>query len=248
MLIKGDGSYTYLTPDISYHLNKLDRGYEYLVDILGADHHGYIHRMKAAIQALGYNADQLNIDIMQMVRMVENGEEVKMSKRTGNAITIKTLIEEIGVDASRYFFVAKAPNTHFDFDLGLAKSQSNENPVYYAQYAHARMCSILSQAQGRIEKAKQYDLLVHPKEVELVKHINEFKNTIISSAKERMPHKIANYIQRLAMLFHSFYNECKVIDDNHMALSSQRLALVEATKITLKNALDLIGVSAPEKM
>ncbi len=248
VLIKGDGSYTYLTPDISYHLNKLDRGYEYLVDILGADHHGYIHRMKAAIQALGYNADQLNIDIMQMVRMVENGEEVKMSKRTGNAITIKTLIEEIGVDASRYFFVAKAPNTHFDFDLGLAKSQSNENPVYYAQYAHARMCSILSQAQGRIEKAKQYDLLVHPKEVELVKHINEFKNTIISSAKERMPHKIANYIQRLAMLFHSFYNECKVIDDNHMALSSQRLALVEATKITLKNALDLIGVSAPEKM
>ena len=142
VLIKSDGSYTYLTPDIAYHLNKLDRGYEYLVDLLGADHHGYIQRMKAAIQALGYNADQLNIDIMQMVRMVENGEVVKMSKRTGNAVTIKDLIEDIGVDATRYFFVSKAASSPFDFDLSLAKSKSNDNPVYYAQYAHARMCSI----------------------------------------------------------------------------------------------------------
>lgn len=180
VLIKSDGSYTYLTPDIAYHLNKLDRGYEYLVDLLGADHHGYINRMKAAIQALGYNADQLNIDIIQMVRMMNNGEPVKMSKRTGNAVTIKDLIEEIGVDATRYFFVSKAANTPFDFDIGLAKSKSNENPVYYAQYAHARMCSIKAQAaKANIDYSDKYDLLVNPKEIELVKHINEFRNVIL---------------------------------------------------------------------
>ena len=249
VLIKTDGSYTYLTPDIAYHLNKLDRGYEYLVDLLGADHHGYIARMKAAIQALGYNADQLNIDIMQMVRMVENGEVVKMSKRTGNAVTIKDLIEDIGVDAVRYFFVSKAANSPFDFDLGLAKSKSNENPVYYAQYAHARMCSIETQAvNANIEAADHYELLTHEKEIELVKHINEFRNEVAESAKARTPHKIANYIQKLAQLFHSFYNECYVIDENNRELSSQRLALVVASKMTLKNALNLIGVSAPEKM
>ncbi|WP_050638087.1 arginine--tRNA ligase [Candidatus Stoquefichus sp. SB1] len=249
VLIKSDGSYTYLTPDIAYHLNKLDRGYEYLVDLLGADHHGYINRMKAAIQALGYNADQLNIDIMQMVRMVENGEVVKMSKRTGNAVTIKDLIDDIGVDASRYFFVSKAASSPFDFDLGLAKSKSNDNPVYYAQYAHARMCSIEKQAANAgISMVDHFELLVHNKEIELVKHINEFRNEIIECAKQRAPHKIANYIQRLAQLFHSFYNDCYVIDENNKELSSQRLALVKASQITLKNALNLIGVSAPEKM
>jgi arginyl-tRNA synthetase len=249
VLIKSDGTYTYLTPDIAYHLNKLDRGYEYLVDLLGADHHGYINRMKAAIQALGYNADQLSIDIMQMVRMVENGQEVKMSKRTGNAITIRDLIDDIGVDATRYFFAAKAASTPSDFDLGLAKSNSNENPVYYAQYAHARMNSILQQAIVKeVSIADSFDLLTNTKEIELVKHINEFRNEIIDSAKFRAPHKIANYIQRLAQLFHSFYNDCYVIDLENLALSSQRLALVKATKITLKNALELLGVSAPEKM
>lgn len=249
VLIKSDGSYTYLTPDIAYHLNKLDRGYEYLVDLLGADHHGYINRMKAAIQALGYNADQLNIDIIQMVRMMNNGEPVKMSKRTGNAVTIKDLIEEIGVDATRYFFVSKAANTPFDFDIGLAKSKSNENPVYYAQYAHARMCSIKAQAaKANIDYSDKYDLLVNPKEIELVKHINEFRNVIIDSAINRTPHKITNYVQRLAQLFHSFYNDCYVIDKENIELSMQRLALVEATRITLKNALNLIGVEAPEKM
>lgn len=249
VLVKSDGSYTYLTPDIAYHMNKLDRGYQYLVDLLGADHHGYINRMKAAIQALGYNADQLNIDIMQMVRMVENGEVVKMSKRTGNAVTIKDLIEDIGVDAARYFFVSKAASSPFDFDLGLAKSKSNENPVYYAQYAHARMCSILAQAKNAgIDVTDHYELLTHEKEIELVKHINEFRNEIIESAKLRAPHKIANYIQRLAQLFHSFYNDCYVIDDKNKELSAQRLSLVVASQMTLKNALNLIGVEAPEKM
>lgn len=249
VLIKGDGSYTYLTPDIAYHLSKFNRGFDYLVDLLGADHHGYIGRMKAAIQALGYNADQLGIDIIQMVRMIKDGQEVKMSKRTGNAVTIKELIDDVGVDAARYFFVCKAASSKFDFDLDLATSQSNDNPVFYAQYAHARMCSILNQAKKlSIEIADKFDLIVENKEIELVKHINEFRNEVIESANNRTPHKIANYIQKLAQLFHSFYGECKVLDSEAMELSSQRLALVEATRITLKNALNLIGVSAPEKM
>jgi len=249
VLIKKDGSYTYFTPDIAYHRNKFSRGYEYLVDLLGADHHGYINRMKAAMQALGFNADQLNIDIIQMVRMMENGDVVKMSKRTGNAVTIRDLIDEIGVDAVRYFFVSKAANSPFDFDLTLAKSQSNDNPVYYAQYAHARMCSVERKAaeQG-FTFATSYDRLGNAKETELLKQITEFRNVVADSARHRAPHKVANYIQRLAQLFHSFYNDCYVLDDNDQDLSNQRLALVEATRITLANALDLLGVSAPEKM
>ncbi|MDD6710666.1 MAG: arginine--tRNA ligase [Sharpea porci] len=249
VLIKNDGSYTYFTPDIAYHKNKFDRGFDYLVDLFGADHHGYINRMKAAMQALGYNKDQLNIDIMQLVQMVENGEVVKMSKRTGNAVTIKDLIEEIGVDATRYFFVSKAANTPFEFDLGLAKSQSNENPVYYAQYAHARMCSVERNAKEKgFEMADHFELLGNEKEIELLKHINEFPNEVAEAAKNRAPHKIANYIQKLAQLFHSFYNDCHVLDEENRELSSERLALVEASRITLKNALDLIGVTAPEQM
>lgn len=249
VLIKSDGSYTYFTPDISYHLNKLDRGFDKLVDLFGADHHGYIARMKAAIQALGYDADRLNIDIIQMVRLVKDGQEVKMSKRTGNAITIRDLMEDVGTDATRYFFASKAGSSMFDFDIDLATSQSNDNPVYYAQYAHARMCSIEQMAKKQnISYADHFERISNPKELELLKHINEFKNVVVEAAVQRAPHKLCTYIQRLATLFHSFYNECKVVDVNDMDLSGQRLALVGATKITLKNALDLIGVSAPEKM
>lgn len=249
VLIKSDGLYTYFTPDIAYHLNKLNRGYDYLVDLFGADHHGYINRMKAAIQAMGYNANQLEIDILQMVRMVENGEVVKMSKRTGNAVTIKDLIEDIGVDATRYFFTCKAANTPFDFDLGLAKSKTNENPVYYAQYAHARLCSIKrAAAEKGFALADHYELLTHSKEIELMKQINEFTHVVADAARTRAPHKVANYIQKIAALFHSFYSDCHVIDEADRALSQQRLALCEATRITLANALDLLGVSAPEKM
>ncbi len=249
VLKKSDGSYTYLTPDIAYHLNKYKRGYDNLVDLLGADHHGYIKRMKAAMQALGYDANQLEIDILQMVRMVENGKEVKMSKRTGNAVTLQNLMDDIGVDATRYFFVCKAANTPFDFDLGLAKSKSNENPVYYAQYAHARMCSILEQAnKADITVADHFEKLIHPKEVALAKHINAFRQELIDSATNRAPHKIANYVQRLAQVFHSFYSACYVIDTKEVDLSKQRLALVKASQITLQNALELLGVSAPETM
>ena len=184
-----------------------------------------------------------------MVRLVKDGQEVKMSKRTGNAVTIRDLMEDIGVDATRYFFAAKAGSSMFDFDLDLAASKTNDNPVYYAQYAHARMCSIEAQAKAAgIEVGTHYELITHPKEIELLKHINEFRNVVVDAAIARAPHKIATYTQRLATLFHSFYNECKVVDKDNIELSSQRLALIAATKITLKNALGLIGVSAPEKM
>ena len=247
VLRKTDGSYTYLVPDIAYHKDKLDRGFDLLVDLLGADHHGYIPRLKASIQALGNDPEKLQVDIIQMVRLVENGEEVKMSKRLGNAVTIRELCDEVGVDAVRYFFVQRAVDTHLDFDLGLARKQSNDNPVYYAQYAHARICSILRQAPD-FKEATNYDLLTHEKEISLMKYINEFTNVVSDAAKTRAPHKVCNYIQKLAQHFHSFYNACKVIDPEHEALSAQRLALLKATRITLKNALFLIGVDAIEKM
>lgn len=247
VLRKSDGSYTYLTPDIAYHKDKFDRGHDRLINLWGADHHGYIPRMKAAMQALGYDQNRLEVDIIQMVRLIKNKEEMKMSKRTGNAITLKELIEEANVDSVRYFFVNRAPDTHFDFDLDLATKQSNENPVYYVQYAHARICSILRQMDG-YAIADQFDLLVHEKELDVMKHIHEFPATVAEAAKTRLPHKICNYTQKLASLFHSFYADCKVLDMDNKELSNQRLALLTAVKITLRNALDLIGVDAIEKM
>ncbi len=248
VLKKQDGSYTYMTPDIANHIYKYDRGYEKLVNIWGADHHGYIPRMKAAIQALGYSSDALEVDICQMVRLVENGQEVKMSKRTGNAITIRELCDDIGTDAARYFFLSKALDTQMEFDLGLARSQSNDNPVYYAQYAYARICSVLRQAAVTFQKQDSYTLLTSEKETDLLKHINAFTNVVADAAATRSPNKICNYIQKLATYFHSFYGACKINDKDNPALTNERLGLCEATRITLKNALYLLGVSAPEKM
>lgn len=247
VLRKSDGSYTYLVPDIAYHITKFERGFDKLVNLWGADHHGYIPRMKAAMQALGKDANQLEVDIIQMVRLVENKEEIKMSKRTGNAVTVRELCEEVGVDAVRYFFVQRALDTHLDFDLALARKQSNDNPVYYAQYAHARICSILKQADG-FPSCNSYELLNDEKEVQLLKYINEFPAVVADAAKHRAPNKVCNYIQKLAAYFHSFYNACKVIDNTDKTRSAQRLALLKATKITLKNALYLIGVEAADKM
>ncbi|MGM9947601.1 arginine--tRNA ligase [Floccifex sp.] len=247
VLRKQDGSYTYLVPDIAYHNDKYQRGFDYLVDFFGADHHGYIPRLKAAMKALGNDENHLNVDIIQMVRLVNDGVEMKMSKREGNATTINELCDSVGVDAARYFFVQRALDSHLDFDIELAKKQSNENPVYYAQYAHARMCSIQKQAQD-IELACSYDLLVDEKEIELMKTLQEFNKVIIETAKSRQVHKVCHYIQNLASKFHSFYNACKVVDRNHLELSAQRLALVKATQIVLANALDCIGVEAVESM
>ena len=247
VLVKSDGSYTYLTPDIAYHVDKFDRGYDKLIDFFGADHHGYIARLKAAVQSLGKNKDDLEVDIIQMARMVKDGEEFKMSKRTGKAVALKDLVEEAGVDAVRYFFVSRAADTHMDFDIDMAKKQTNENPVYYAQYAHARMCSIL-RSGADIPLADHYELITHEKELDLLKHINDFASTVADAAKTRQPHKMCNYITRLAQLFHTFYADCKVLDRTNLELSAQRLALVKASEMTLRNALTLIGVSAPEKM
>ena len=247
VLRKTDGSYTYLVPDIAYHNDKYKRGYDLLVDFLGADHHGYIPRLKASMQALGNDPDKLNVDIIQMVRLVSDGKEVKMSKRLGNATTINELCDSVGVDAARYFFVQRALDSHLDFDIELAKRQSNDNPVYYAQYAHARMCSIQKQAKN-IELADSFEDLTDEKEIELMKTLQEFNKVIIESAKTRQVHKVCHYIQTLASKFHSFYNACKVIDRDNMKLSSQRLALVKATQIVLANALETVGVEAVESM
>lgn len=247
VLRKTDGSYTYLVPDIAYHNDKYKRGYDLLVDFLGADHHGYIPRLKASMQALGNDPDKLNVDIIQMVRLVSDGKEVKMSKRLGNATTINELCDSVGVDAARYFFVQRALDSHLDFDIELAKRQSNDNPVYYAQYAHARMCSIQKQAKD-IELADSFENLTDEKEIELMKTLQEFNKVIIESAKTRQVHKVCHYIQTLASKFHSFYNACKVIDRDNMKLSSQRLALVKATQIVLANALETVGVEAVESM
>lgn len=251
VLIKQDGSYTYLTPDIAYHRNKLERGFEKLINVWGADHHGYIPRMKAAIEALGYKREQLEVEIIQLVHLFKDGEKMKMSKRTGKAVTMRDLVDEVGLDATRYFFAMRSADTHLDFDLDLAVSQSNDNPVYYAQYAHARISSILRSGaeQGlNFEDVTDFTTLVSEKEIELLKKLGEFPQAIAEAAEKRMPHRITNYIFDLASTFHSFYNADKVLDAEQIDRSKARLALVKAVQITFKNALALIGVSAPEKM
>lgn len=251
VLIKNDGSYTYLLPDIAYHKDKLERGFEKLINVWGADHHGYIPRMRAAIQALGYNKDALEVEIIQLVHLYKDGEKMKMSKRTGKAVTMRDLVEEVGLDATRYFFAMRSADTHLDFDLDLAVSQSNENPVYYAQYAHARISSILRQGKEQgIELADELDvsLITAEKEFDLLKKLGEFPQAVGEAALKRMPHRITNYIYDLASTFHSFYNAEKVLDADNLERTKARLALIQATQITLRNALSLIGVSAPEKM
>ncbi|WP_342513279.1 arginine--tRNA ligase [Sporosarcina sp. FSL K6-1522] len=250
VLIKNDGSYTYLTPDIAYHEDKLFRGFDKLINIWGADHHGYIPRMKAAIEALGNDRDTLEVHVAQMVQLYKDGEKFKMSKRTGKAVTLRELVEDVGLDAVRYFFAMRSGDSQMDFDLDLAISQSNENPVYYAQYAHARISSILRQADesGLAASVDNVSLLQAEKELELLKKIGDFPKLVSDAARLRAPHRITNYIQELAATFHSFYNAEKVLDPTNRELSEARLALITATRTTIANALKLVGVSAPERM
>ncbi|AXI01074.1 arginine--tRNA ligase [Sporosarcina sp. PTS2304] len=250
VLIKQDGSFTYLTPDIAYHEDKLARGFDKLINIWGADHHGYIPRMKAAIQALGYDRDTLEVEVAQMVQLYKDGEKFKMSKRTGKAVTLRELVEEVGLDAVRYFFAMRSGDAQMDFDLDLAVSKSNENPVYYAQYAHARICSILRQAEEQNMHAStdNLTLLQDEKELELLKKLGDFPRLVSDAARLRAPHRVTTYIQELAASFHSFYNANKVLDPENNELSEARLALITATRTTIANALKLVGVEAPERM
>lgn len=250
VLIKKDGNYTYFLPDIAYHFDKVQRGNDILIDLMGADHHGYINRLKASLETFGVDSDRLEIQIMQMVRLMQNGEEVKMSKRTGNAITLREVMDEVGVDAARYFLTMRSPDTHFDFDMELAKEQSQDNPVYYAQYGHARICSILKQAKEQgidISTDVDFSKITNEKAIELLKKVAEFEPTIESAADSRAPHRMTNYIQDLASHFHKFYNAEKVLTDD-IEKTKAHIALVEAVRITLNNALALVGVSAPESM
>ena len=250
VLVKGDGTLTYLMPDIAYHYDKVERGFDKLINLFGADHHGYINRLKASLGALGENPDKLEIQIMQLVRLIENGEEVKMSKRTGKAVTLRDLIDMIGVDAARYFMIMRSTDTHFDFDLDLARSESSDNPVYYAQYAHARICSILRQAKEQgfeINTENPVDIIENEQALELLKKVLEFPNIVKGAAEARATQRIPNYIHDLAASFHKFYNAEKVLGENADKTRAYIL-MIEAVRQTLENALRLIDVSAPEKM
>lgn len=248
VLIKSDGLYTYFTPDIAYHLDKIDRGYDKLIDVLGADHHGYVSRLKSAIKSLGYDDNKLSIKLLQLVRLIKNGEEVKMSKRTGKTVTITELIDEVGVDAARYFFSLRSLDTQMDFDIDLATKKSNENPMYYVQYAHARICSILRDAaEKNIQIGTNFESSITDSAYNLISKVYEFVNVVEDSAIKREPHLITNYLYELASLFHSYYTQEKILTDD-IVLTSEKLAIINTVKITIKNALSLIGVEAKERM
>lgn len=247
VIVKKDGDYTYFLPDICYHVNKMSRGFDQLIDVLGADHHGYINRMKSALMMHGYKPECLDIELIQMVRFIKDGKEFKASKRRGDAIALIDICEEVGVDAMRYFFAMRDPKGHLDFDMDLAIEQSSNNPVYYAQYAHARLCSILEQGKDIAIDIKG-SKLEKGSEIALLKHLASFPNVVQDAARERAPYKITNYIRELAESVHAFYAECRVIDRDQLEVSASRLALCKASQQVIKNALELVGVNAPEHM
>ncbi|MCI5453507.1 MAG: arginine--tRNA ligase [Mollicutes bacterium] len=246
-IIKADGNYTYFMPDIAYHYNKMERGFDLLIDVLGADHHGYIGRMKSALMMKGYSPDVLQAEFVQVVRVYRDGAEVKMSKRTGKAIAHRDLVEDVGVDAVRYFFAERSQQSHLDFNYNLAMEQSSSNPVYYAQYAYARCASVLSLGSDIALNSRGGELK-EESELALLRLLSDFPGVIASSAEERAPYKLAAYIQKLAASIHSFYTNCHILDRENIAMTSCRLALAKAAKTVMKNALSILGVSAPEKM
>lgn len=250
VIVKGDGSYTYLLPDIAYHANKLSRGFTHLIDVLGADHHGYIERLKAAVSMVGGNSNLIDIEILQMVRVMENGVEVKMSKRSGKAITLSDLVEEVGSDALRYFYVAKSLSTHMDLDLDLMKQKSNDNPVFYAQYAHARICSVFKNFEStgaKFEAVSTFNNIDLNKTKDLCLLLLQYPSVIQEASTKRLVHKMTHFINELAYLLHSYYNDEKIITEN-IELTKEKLTIIKAVQIVLSDALNLIGVSSPEKM
>ena len=247
VLIKTDGNYTYLTPDIAYHIDKINRGYEELIDVLGADHHGYINRLKAALTMLGKDSNILDIKILQMVRLIQNGEELKLSKRTGKTITLMDLVDEIGVNATRYFFSSHSLDTSMDLDIDVALKQNNENPVYYIEYANARICSILKNYTKEIKQVEKYNTLNSEQIYNIINKLMEFEDIVISASNRKEPHQITNYIYDLATLFHSFYAKEKIITDNELE-TNEKLNLLLAIKIVIENALELLGIIPREEM
>lgn len=252
-LVRSNGQPTYIAADAAYHADKLDRGFDKVIDVWGPDHHGYIARTKAAIAALGYDADRVEIIIFQVVRLYSGGELVMMSKRAGDVVLLSELIDEVGKDAARFFFLMRSTDSGLDFDLELAKSQTNENPVYYVQYAHARICSILRKATEedgiRVPTAREADLslLTHDGEIDLMKKLGEFPDVMLEAGQSYEPHRLCRYAQDLAAVFHSFYTECRVISDDR-ALTDARLVLVGSTRTVLANNLRILGISATERM
>ncbi len=251
VMIKSDGSYTYFVPDVAYHLNKWERGFVRVINEQGADHHSTITRVRAGLQGLnlGIPKDWPDYVLHQMVTVTKNNQEVKISKRAGSYVTLRDLIDEVGSDATRYFLLARKPDSQLIFDIDLAKSQTNDNPVYYIQYAHARICAVLNQAKMKPEDLQNFDeaLLTSTHEHQLIKRLSEFPEIISLSASESSPHYIATFLKDLAADFHSYYNANKFLSDDK-ALQNARLALIGATKIVIKNGLQLLGISAPEKM
>ncbi len=248
VIVKSDGCYTYLLPDIANHANKFERGFDLVIDLFGADHHGYITRLKSSQKDLGYNPDNLIVLLVQMVRLFKDGQEFKMSKRTGNAISMKELVDEVGVDAVRYFFVSRSTDSHLDFNIDLALTLGSENPVYYAQYTHARLFSIEKNGKEFFPIEYQSDLLGSESEKNLFLLLKDYQNVIESATKENEPYKVTNYIHALSQSINEFYTKCRVIDKSNVELTKQRLGLVQACRIVLANALSLIGVSAPDRM
>ena len=250
VVIRDSGEPTYLAADIAYHRDKFARGFGKVINIWGADHHGYICRVKAAVKALGYNPDDLDVLLLQMVRLLRGGELVKLSKRTGQTVTLAELIEEVGTDAARYFFIMRSMDSQLDFDLDLAKSRSNENPVYYIQYAHARICSIFRQAAEnnlQVGEAPELSLLTDDTEIAIINKLQKYEEEIERAAAEYAPQRIARYAYELAGCFHSFYNQCRILGVEDK-LAEARLALVTVTAHAIRHALGILGVSAPERM
>ena len=252
VVIRDNGVPTYFAADIAYHRNKFERGFARVINLWGADHHGYIARVKAAVNALGFDANNLEIMLLQMVRLYRNGDIVKLSKRTGETITLRELMDEVGTDAARYFFCMRSLDSQLDFDMTLATEKSNENPVYYIQYAHARICSIARQlAEAGISAVSaselKLDTLTAPEELALIKKLGEYPELIARAARERAVHSVATYTYELAGLFHSFYNQCRILGVD-TDLQQARIALVKAVGHTIRHALGILGVSAPERM